>query len=112
MAWKTVSSINADGFDELLGNTDAPVLVDFWAPWCAPCRAMEPALGKVVENMNDRVEFGKVNIDRNQELAMRYNVRSIPTLLVFKGQEEVLRLNAGHYSAEQLQSELEAVCNG
>lgn len=106
MSWKAVKSLSDKTFDEVLATTDNPVLVDFWAPWCSPCRALESVLGKVAEEMNEQVDFGKVNIDLNRELAVRYNVRSIPTLLVFKGQQEVLRLNAGHYSADQLKQEL------
>lgn len=69
-----------------------PVLVDFWAPWCGPCRAMAPTIEQLASEMAGRVRFAKLNVDENRVTAQRFNVASIPTLLVFKGGREIDRL--------------------
>ena len=68
---------------------DTPVLVDFWAEWCAPCRKVEPILEEIAREMGDKVRIVKVNIDENPETARAYQVMSVPTLTVFKGGEPV-----------------------
>jgi thioredoxin 1 len=65
--------------------SDKPVLVDFWAEWCAPCRKVEPLLNELATEMADKVEIVKLNIDENPETAMAYRVMSVPTLTIFKG---------------------------
>jgi thioredoxin 1 len=73
-----------ENFDEQVLKSDQPVLVDFWAPWCAPCRAMAPAVEAIASDYNGRAKVGKLNIDDNMSLAGRYNIRGIPALLLFK----------------------------
>jgi thioredoxin 1 len=69
--------------------SDTPVLVDFWAEWCAPCRKVEPVLEEIANEMGDKVRIVKMNIDENPETARTYRVMSVPTLTVFKGGEPV-----------------------
>ena len=74
-------------FEEEVLKSDKPVLVDFWAEWCAPCRMMAPAVDAVAREYAERAKVGKVNVDENQSVTSRYNIRGIPTLLLFnKGQ--------------------------
>jgi len=70
---------------------DLPVVVDFWAPWCAPCRMMAPAFEETARRMEPAARFAKLNTDEAQAIAARYGIRSIPTLMVFKGGREVAR---------------------
>lgn len=80
-------------FEQEVLKSGQPVLVDFWAAWCAPCRMMSPAVEAVADEYAGRAKVGKVNVDENLSVATRYNIRSIPTLLLFKGgqiQEQVV----------------------
>lgn len=82
----SVQTITNENFDEVVLRSDKPVLVDFWAEWCGPCRMVSPLVDEIAEERSDIV-VGKVNVDEQGELAMRFGVMSIPTLLVFKGGE-------------------------
>ena len=82
----SVQTITNENFDALVLQSQKPVLVDFWAPWCGPCRMVSPLVDEIADERDDIV-VGKVNVDEQGELAMRFGVMSIPTLLVFKGGE-------------------------
>lgn len=76
-------------FDELVINSDKPVLVDFWAEWCGPCRMVGPIVEELAADFDGKAVVGKVNVDNNKEISAKYGIRNIPTLLVFKGGEIV-----------------------
>jgi thioredoxin 1 len=82
-----------------------PVVVDFWAPWCTPCRVMEPILDELAEQHQGRIKFTKVNVDENQGIADRFQVLSIPTLMVFEG-GEVRKKLIGAVPRRRLEDEL------
>lgn len=93
-----------DKFNELL-NGDKPVLVDFFATWCGPCKVMHPILEELKKSVGDTVHILKVDIDKNRALASQYNVASVPTLMVFRNGETVWR-KSGVTSASELESVL------
>ena len=94
-------------FDKDVLNSEVPVLVDFWAEWCGPCRMMTPTVDAIANDYVGKVKVGKVNVDENGGTAMRYNVRGIPTLLLFKG-GQIVEQKVGAVGKPELQKMIEA----
>jgi len=87
------AELNEDQFEPFVQRTELPVLVDFWAPWCGPCRAMAPHFERAAQQMKDRVRLVKVNTEDAPGLAARYNIRAIPTLVLFRNGVEQKRMS-------------------
>lgn len=77
-------SLNDDNFEQEVLGADVPVLVDFWAEWCGPCRMLTPVIEQLASDYEGRAKIAKLNVDEAQQLAMKFNVRSIPTVMLFK----------------------------
>jgi thioredoxin 1 len=101
-----IVNLSTSTFDETVSSSDKPVVVDFWAEWCGPCKSIAPILGELAEELSDQLTIAKVNVDDNPDLAMRFNVMSIPTILVFNGGEVQKRL-VGAKGKSQLLQELD-----
>ena len=83
----SLESVNNDNFEESVLKSDKPVVVDFWAEWCGPCKALTPILDEVANELGENAKVVKVNVDEAGELAQQYGIRGIPTLIFFKGGE-------------------------
>ena len=83
-------TLTKENFDAEIGG-ETPILVDFWASWCGPCKMLMPIIDQIAKDADGKYKVGKVNVDEQGELAMRYGIQSIPTLIVFKNGEEVNR---------------------
>jgi len=86
------TDISDKDFEEKVINSQTPVLVDFWAPWCGPCKMVEPVLNELSEDYGNKIAIVKINVDENGETPQKYQVMSIPTAVLFKDGEEVGRL--------------------
>ena len=84
-------TLTSENFDEKVLKADKPILVDFWAVWCGPCKMMAPIVSEIAEENADKMYVGKLNVDEEMELARKYRVASIPTLIVFEKGREVRR---------------------
>jgi thioredoxin 1 len=96
-------------FDETIGGADKPVLVDFWAEWCGPCKMIAPVLEEIASEQGAKLSIAKLNVDDNPDVAMRFNVMSIPTLIVFKDGEPAKRLVGAKGKGQLLQDLAEYV---
>jgi len=105
MASEHVKTFSDDNFDGEVLKSDKPVLVDFWAEWCMPCRMLAPTIDAVAEEFEGKVAVGKVDTDANRDVSMKYGISAIPTVILFKG-GEVVKKFVGLTSKEDLSAAL------
>lgn len=101
-----IVTLTTSTFDEIISGSETPVVVDFWAEWCGPCKTIAPILAQIAAEQSGKVMIAKLNVDEHPDLAMRYNVMSIPTLLIFNKGELAKRL-VGAKGKGQLLQELD-----
>ena len=99
--------LTSDNFDTHVGRTGIPVIVDFWAPWCGPCRAMAPVFIQAADKLEPRVRFAKLDTEAEPAIAARFSIRAIPTIMMFKGGQTVAQ-QAGAMSLPMLVSWIQA----
>jgi thioredoxin 1 len=98
-----ILTLSDSTFDETIAGADTPVLVDFWAEWCGPCKMIAPTLAEIASEQKGKLAIGKLNVDDNPDTARRFDVMSIPTLLVFKDGQQVKRLVGAKGKGQLLQ---------
>ena len=103
-----VNEFTDANFENDVTNSDIPVLVDFWATWCGPCKAIAPIIEEIAEDYKGKVKVGKVDVDQNQNSAMKFGVRSIPTLLILKNGEVVNQI-VGSVPKSEISEKLDAI---
>jgi len=101
-----ITAVTDDNFQAEVIESETPVLVDFWAPWCGPCRMVAPVLEEIANEKGEALKIVKLNVDENQQTAMGFEVLSIPTLILFKN-GEVAKKVVGAYPKRKLEAELE-----
>lgn len=108
MSEDTVIELNDSVFESEVLGSDTPVLVDFWAPWCGPCKAIAPSVKQISVDFAGRLKVGKVNVDENTDTSVKFGIRSIPTLLIFKNGEIVDQI-IGAVSREEIEQSINKV---
>ena len=103
-----VNEFTDANFDNDVTKSDIPVLIDFWATWCGPCKAIAPIVEEIAEEYNGKVKVGKLDVDQNQNSAMKFGVRSIPTLLIMKN-GEVLNQIVGSVPKTEITDKLDGI---
>ena len=103
-----MTELNQGNFEKEILRSDKPVLVDFWAPWCMPCKLIAPAVEKLAEEMKSRVNVLKSNVDENPEIATELSIMNIPTLVLFKDGKEISRIT-GVNSKEAIEAKINSV---
>jgi thioredoxin 1 len=98
--------VNSSNFDSEVIDSPIPVLVDFWAEWCMPCKMLSPIVEEIAQELSDKIKVAKVNVDENPDLATRYGIQAIPTLLIFKDGKVVGEI-VGYVSKKVLKDRLE-----
>lgn len=104
----TVKIVNGNNFEQEVMQAGTPVLVDFWAPWCGPCKMVGPVVESLAAENEGKLAVGKINVDENKDLAVKYGIRGIPTLVFFKNGAEVKRI-VGAQNKTQLQKAIDEV---
>ena len=107
---KHVNEFTDANFEDDVTKSEIPVLVDFWATWCGPCKAIAPLIEEIAEQYDGKVKVGKLDVDQNQNSAMKYGVRSIPTLLILKN-GEVINQIVGSVPKAEITDKLESIIN-
>ena len=103
-----VINVNDNNFEKVVVQSELPLLVDFWAPWCGPCRMVGPIVEELAQDNQGRLQVAKLNVDENRMLSDRFNVRSIPTLVFFKNGQEIKRI-VGAQGKAQLQKIIDEI---
>jgi thioredoxin 1 len=112
MAGKNVVEFTSDNWQSEVEQSDKPVVVDFWAPWCGPCRALGPTIDKIADQFAGRVKVGKLNVDDAQDIASRFGVTSIPRVFIFKGGDRPQKTFVGLTSERDLVASINSVLEG
>jgi thioredoxin 1 len=101
-------NITEEEFDGVIQNTTTPVLIDFWAEWCGPCKMLSPVIDELAAEYGEKIKIAKVNVDQQPNLAARYGIRSIPTIFIFKN-GEIAEQMVGMQSKEDLKAKIDSL---
>jgi thioredoxin 1 len=112
MANKNVMEFTTENWDTEVAKSDKPVLVDFWAPWCGPCRALAPTIDKIADQYAGKLKVGKLNTDDNQDLAVKFGISGIPQVLIFKGSDQPKERVVGLTPERELVKVIDRVLGG